>query len=94
VRNEVLTDRLLLREWIDEDIDTLSRIFASEEVWRYPLGRGLTIEEIVSVIEPDNAASRRVAEKLGMRLDLATVHPALRVPLLIYRIFPPPRANS
>jgi RimJ/RimL family protein N-acetyltransferase len=172
VRNEVVTDRLVLREWIEDDIDALSRIFASEGVWRYPLGRGLTIEEterflarrladqdagipavwavedrnsgrligylglsapeflpeimptievgwridpawwnrglateggraaiehgfrvlgldeIVSVIEPDNTASSRVAEKLGMRLDLATVHPTLGVQVLVYRIAP------
>ena len=64
--------RLRLREWRWEDIDELARIW----------GRGLATEggaasirygfevlgfdRIISITDPDNAASRRVMEKLGL----------------------------
>jgi RimJ/RimL family protein N-acetyltransferase len=41
----------------------------------------LGLDEIVSVCEPANVASERVMEKLGMRLERVTVHPARGVPV-------------
>ncbi len=39
------TERLVLRPWRADDIDALADLFAEPEVWRYPLGRGLTRAE-------------------------------------------------
>lgn len=41
---------------------------AAEAVLRYGFGE-LALEKIVAVADPENAASRRVMEKLGMRFD-------------------------
>jgi RimJ/RimL family protein N-acetyltransferase len=46
----------------------------------------LGLDEIVSIYEPDNVASGRVMEHLGMRPERDTVHPTLGVPLRVYRI--------
>lgn len=46
----------------------------------------LELDEIVSIYEPDNVASGRVMEHLGMRPERDTVHPALGVPLRVYRL--------
>jgi RimJ/RimL family protein N-acetyltransferase len=59
---------------------------------RAALGFGfdfLGLEEIVSVYEPDNVASGRVMEHLGMRPDRDTVHPTLGVPLRVYKLLRP-----
>ena len=45
VTDEILTDRLRLRRWRPEDLDRLTEIFARPEVWRFPFGRGFTVEE-------------------------------------------------
>lgn len=42
--------------------------------------------EIVSIYEPDNVASGRVIEKLGMHFDRETRHPFFNVPIHIYRL--------
>ena len=39
------TTRLLLRPWSRADLDPLAEVFAHVDVWRYPLGRGLTREQ-------------------------------------------------
>jgi RimJ/RimL family protein N-acetyltransferase len=44
----------------------------------------LGLEEIVSIIHPDNAASRRVAEKLGLRPGRETRHPRTRQRVIVY----------
>jgi len=44
------------------------------------------LEEIVSIYQPDNAASGRVMEKLGMHFERATVHPRSGLALSVYRI--------
>jgi RimJ/RimL family protein N-acetyltransferase len=55
----------------------------------------LALEAVISIIDPDNARSIRVAEKLGMRRGAAHVHPRTRRRLLAYEIsshdagFPP-----
>lgn len=41
----------------------------------------LGLDEVVSIFEPDNVASGAVMSRLGFRLDRATAHPTLRVPL-------------
>jgi RimJ/RimL family protein N-acetyltransferase len=46
----------------------------------------LGLTGIVSICEPDNVASERVMQKIGMHLDRETVHPTFRVPLRVYRI--------
>jgi RimJ/RimL family protein N-acetyltransferase len=42
---DVTTPRLLLRRFHPADLDELAAVFAREEVWRFPYGRGLTREE-------------------------------------------------
>jgi RimJ/RimL family protein N-acetyltransferase len=40
----------------------------------------------VSIYEPDNTASRRIMERLGMRFDRDTRHPELEVALRVFRL--------
>jgi RimJ/RimL family protein N-acetyltransferase len=47
-----------------------------------PLG----FDEVVSIYEPDNVASGRVMEHIGMTLDRDTVHPESGIPLRVYRL--------
>ena len=42
---EVLTARLRIRDWVPDDLDALAPVFAKPEVWRFPFGRGFSIEE-------------------------------------------------
>lgn len=167
---EILTARLRLRSWTDDDLAPLSEIFAKAEVWRYPFGRGFTAEEtesylnwkiaaqdsgstspsaaedrltgrligyialsppdwfpaimptveigwrldppywgkglategakavldhgfremglpeILSIYQPENVASGRVMEHIGMHFDRDTRHSFFEVPLRIYRL--------
>ena len=46
----------------------------------------LSLGRIVSIAEPANTASLRVARRLGMTFDRATRHPALGVPLVVTSI--------
>jgi RimJ/RimL family protein N-acetyltransferase len=48
--------------------------------------RVLQLEEIVSVYEPENVASGRVMERLGMVHDRDTTHPKLGVPLRVMKM--------
>jgi RimJ/RimL family protein N-acetyltransferase len=170
VEHERETERLVLRRWRPDDLDDLHRVFAKPEVWRYPLGRGCTLDEtrryltrrldewasrgwshwaavhraddrligllglappvflpeimptvevgwrldpdywgqglareggraalafgfdtlgldeIVSICEPENVASERVMQALGLEPARRTRHPELGVALLVYRI--------
>lgn len=43
--DSVETDRLVLRRWTLEDLDTLVRVFSKPEVWWFPFQRGLTAAE-------------------------------------------------
>ena len=45
------TDRLLLREWAEDDLDELAAVFADPAVWHYPFRRGLTREESERFLE-------------------------------------------
>jgi RimJ/RimL family protein N-acetyltransferase len=167
---EVLTNRLRIRDWTADDLSALAEIFARPEVWRYPFGRGLSLEEteqylsrkisgqeagtaspsaleerstgrilgyialsppewlpevmpaveigwrldpcswgkglvtegatallaygfrqmnlaeILSIYEPENVASGRVMQRIGMRFDRETVHPYFARPLYIYSV--------
>lgn len=42
---EILTERLRLRPFRDDDLDALTVIFAKPDVWRFPFGRGFSAEE-------------------------------------------------
>jgi RimJ/RimL family protein N-acetyltransferase len=44
------------------------------------------LHEVVSIFEPQNAASGRVMERLGMRFDRDTVHPTRGLALRVYRL--------
>jgi RimJ/RimL family protein N-acetyltransferase len=46
----------------------------------------LGLEEIVSIYEPENVASGRVMERIGMVVDRDTPHPELGVPLRVYKM--------
>jgi len=45
VAGEILTPRLRLRRWRQDDLGPLTAIFAEPEVWRFPFGRGFTPDE-------------------------------------------------
>jgi RimJ/RimL family protein N-acetyltransferase len=46
----------------------------------------LALARVLSIIEPGNARSLRVAEKLGMRRAADVLHPAKRRPVRVYEI--------
>jgi RimJ/RimL family protein N-acetyltransferase len=46
----------------------------------------LNLERIVSIVEPQNESSIRVAERLGMTLERKTVHPTLRMPIRVLEL--------
>jgi RimJ/RimL family protein N-acetyltransferase len=46
----------------------------------------LGLDHLVSIYEPENVASGRVMQHLGMHLFLETVHPELGVDLHVYRL--------
>ena len=170
MQKPVETARLILRSWHPNDLEPLARIFAKEQVWRYPFNRGWTrqetqdflnrkivewqergfsqwaveakehlqligflglappeflpevmptvevgwrldpgwwgrglateggraaleyafktlgLDEVVSIYEPENVASGRVMERLGMKPYRETTHPSLGVPLRVYKM--------
>jgi RimJ/RimL family protein N-acetyltransferase len=44
------------------------------------------LDEIVSIYEPENVASGRLMQHIGMRHDRDTTHPTLGVDLRVYRL--------
>jgi ribosomal-protein-alanine N-acetyltransferase len=66
---EVCTERLRLRR------------FRAGIEWGFG---GLHLDRIISIIDPGNVASVRVAEKLGMRPGRDEVHPGGGQPLRVY----------
>jgi RimJ/RimL family protein N-acetyltransferase len=46
----------------------------------------LGLREVVSIYEPENVASGRVMEQLGMKRFVDTTHPTLGVPLRVYKL--------
>jgi ribosomal-protein-alanine N-acetyltransferase len=60
------------------DPDFQGRGFATEAALAaIELGRAVGLHEVVAMALPDNAASRRVAEKIGMELDREVSHAGL-----------------
>lgn len=53
---DVTTERLELRRFRHDDLDELADVFAVEEVWHYPFGRGLTREETQGFLDRQIAA--------------------------------------
>jgi RimJ/RimL family protein N-acetyltransferase len=47
---DVTTERLDLRRFHPADVDELAPVFAQEEVWRFPYGRGMTRDETESFV--------------------------------------------
>jgi RimJ/RimL family protein N-acetyltransferase len=48
---DVRTHRLDLRRFDAGDLDGLAAVFAEEEVWRFPFGRGFTLDETEAFLE-------------------------------------------
>ena len=46
----------------------------------------LGLDEIISIYEPENSASGRVMQRLGMSYDHDTTHPELGVPVRVYKL--------
>jgi RimJ/RimL family protein N-acetyltransferase len=46
----------------------------------------LGVDEIVSIYEPENVASGRVMQRIGMRRDHDTTHPTLGVDLRVHKL--------
>jgi RimJ/RimL family protein N-acetyltransferase len=66
---------------------------AATEVVRWSF-EDLGLDRLISVIHPDNTASIRVAEKLGMHRWLDTVHPAYGHGLVVFESFAPSRESG
>jgi RimJ/RimL family protein N-acetyltransferase len=47
---DATTERLTLRRFLPSDVDQLAPVFAQEEVWRFPYGRGMTRDETASFV--------------------------------------------
>ena len=69
------TERLRLRMFRDDDLDAYAAMCADPDVMRYisaggqPLTRVEAWRHVISLIRPANAASIRVAERLGETLE-------------------------
>jgi RimJ/RimL family protein N-acetyltransferase len=73
------TERLLLREWGEDDLDAYAETYADPEVMRSlggPVAREQVWRHIALLVghwqlrvDPANAASERVARRLGMTPD-------------------------
>jgi RimJ/RimL family protein N-acetyltransferase len=46
--DEIETERLLLRQWKDEDVAPWAALCADPNFWRFPFGRALTSEEVAA----------------------------------------------
>jgi [ribosomal protein S5]-alanine N-acetyltransferase len=54
--------------------------------WRDRCLGPLGMEQVISLIRPENTPSRRVAEKIGMTVWKETVHGSMGWPHLVYRV--------
>jgi RimJ/RimL family protein N-acetyltransferase len=52
----------------------------------------LGITDVVSIYQPENIASRRIMQKLGMTFDRKTTDPTCGREIEVYRLTPSPRA--
>ncbi|MDY7099777.1 MAG: GNAT family N-acetyltransferase [Actinomycetota bacterium] len=48
---DVTTERMVLRRFAAGDLDALAAVFAADEVWRFPYGRGFTRDETAAFLE-------------------------------------------
>jgi RimJ/RimL family protein N-acetyltransferase len=88
----VSTDRLDLAPIGAGHVDALAAVFAKEEVWRYPFGRGLARDETAGFV----AAQAEHWETLGFGLWLVTVrahgrpvgYAGLSVPTFLPEVLP------
>ena len=48
---DVTTERLVLRRFEASDLDELASVFAHDEVWRFPYGRGFTRDETAAFLD-------------------------------------------
>lgn len=46
----------------------------------------LSLDRVVSVAQPGNLASCRLAERLGMKVQRRCMHPELHLPLVVYEV--------
>lgn len=60
------TERLVLRRIRQGDDQLLAPVFAKPEVWRYPLGRGLTAEETRKFVDRQAADWSAMGFGLGL----------------------------
>jgi RimJ/RimL family protein N-acetyltransferase len=87
---DVETERLTLRRLTTGDRDALAAVFAKPEVWRFPLGRAMTIEETEAFLDAQidqyescgvacwlatERATERVVGYVG--ISVPTFHPAI-----------------
>ena len=72
---DVTTERLELRRFVPSDLDALAVVFAHDEVWRFPYGRGFTRDETATFL---TAQIREWAE-CGFGCWLATERESGRV---------------
>lgn len=63
------TQRLDLRPFAKSDLDEMSALMANTDFMRF----SLAVSRVISLTHPDNIASRRVAEKNGMRPEKQTI---------------------
>ena len=69
---EILTPRLRIRPWQPEDLAALAEIFAKPEVWRFPFGRGLTLQETEDYLTGKIEAQRSTGPVPAAAEDRAT----------------------
>jgi RimJ/RimL family protein N-acetyltransferase len=67
------TERLLLRRWDESDLAAFFDLYSREGVARWlgahprrPLAGKAGIDQVLAITDVDNAASQRVATRLGM----------------------------
>lgn len=90
--DELVTDRLRLREWDSRDLEELTEVFAKPEIWHYPLRRGFTPEETENFLTR-RIKSQEVGEIALLAAEDRTTHQllgyiGLSVPTFLPEIMP------
>ena len=86
------TERLYLRPLKRDDLEGVHRMHSDPETVRFVSGRTksdygfgeLGLGRLISIIHPENLASRRVAEKTGLRVERPAIHKGFDV--VIYAV--------
>ena len=73
---DVVTERLELRRFQHDDLDELAVVFSEPEVWRFPLGRGMTRDETAAFLERQIAHWARTYSNDGLTMN--TIRASLR----------------